>query len=135
MRVAVNITGVPQVTRALESLPDAVRADALGNLLFEAAKPVADAARERVRVRSGELKDSIKIGLRSKDAKVRRGAGIFVGSTSWRAHFEEFGTFRQAARSFLRYAYDAQAANARRIIEQGLLDAISKAARRASRRS
>jgi HK97 gp10 family phage protein len=138
MRVTVRIHGVAEVQRALESLPDAVRADALGDVLFEATKPIADAARAKAPVRSGRLRQSIRIALRARGQgqtlRASRGAGIFVGSTSPLAHLQEYGTAHHGPQPFMRPALDAQAGNAKRIIETGLLDAVMKAVRRARAR-
>ena len=139
MRVTVKVHGVPEVQRALESLPDAVKADAIGNVLFEAAKPVADAARANVPVRTGKLRQSIKIALRARGqgqtTRAQRGSGIFVGSTSALAHLSEYGTSRQPAQGWMRRAYDSTAGKARQTIETGLLDAIMKAVKRARARA
>jgi HK97 gp10 family phage protein len=135
MRVTVKITGVKEVQDALNSLPDAVRADALGNVLFEAAKPIADAARANAPVRTGKLRDSIKISLRARGmgewVRASRGAGIFIGATAPHAHFSEFGTAREPAQGWFRRAYDSAAPKARQVLETGLLDAVMKAVRRA----
>lgn len=135
MRVNVRITGIPEVQRALASLPDSVRADAIGNVLFAAAKPIADAARAAAPVRTGALRESIRIALRARGAgqtaRAKRGAGIFIGSTSPVAHFTEYGTSRQPAQGWMRRAYDGTARTAQRTIETGLLDAISRAVARA----
>lgn len=135
MRISVRIHGVPEVRRALESLPDAVRADAIGNVLYEAAKPIADAARAKAPVRTGKLRQSIKIALRARGqgqtARATRGAGIFVGSTSALAHLSEFGSSRQPAKGWMRGAFDSQAGTAQRTIENGLLDAVMKAVAKA----
>jgi len=135
MRVSVKITGIPEVQAALESLPDAVRADAIGNVLFDAAKPVADAARAQAPVRTGKLRQSIEIALRARGqgqtARARRGSGIFVGSTSPLAHLSEYGTSRQPAQGWMRRSYDSTADTARQIMENGLLDAVMKAVAKA----
>jgi HK97 gp10 family phage protein len=139
LRVQVKITGVKEVQDVLNSLPDAVRQDAIGNVLFEAAKPIADAARANAPVRTGKLRNSIKISLRARGmgewVRAHRGAGIFVGATAPHAHFSEFGTARQPAQGWFRRAFDSAAETARRRIENGLLDAVLKAVRKAAQRN
>jgi HK97 gp10 family phage protein len=82
-------------------------------------------------VRTGRLRQSLTVGRIAKDAKASKGAGVFIGSTSPLAHFQEYGTRHHPPQPFMRPAYDARADAARRIIEAGLLEEVRKAVARA----
>jgi HK97 gp10 family phage protein len=136
MRITVTVRGVPEVQRALESLPDAVRREAAMQVLTEAAEPIAAAARSRAPVRTGKLRDSIVVSATAKGLAIRGSvagdaATVFVGSTSSLAHFQEYGTAHHGAQPFMRPAFDAQGQAAARTIERELLGRLMAAARRA----
>jgi HK97 gp10 family phage protein len=131
MHVEVKIHGVPEVRKALAQLPQEIRDEALDRTLRDAAKAILEAARARVRVLTGRLRESLTVGRVAKDAKARKGDAIFVGSSSPLAHFQEFGTAHHPPHPFMRPAYDARANAARRIIEAGLLEEVRKAVDRA----
>jgi HK97 gp10 family phage protein len=124
--LTIKVNGVPQVQGALDGIPKAIQDDAMGDVLYAAAQIIADAARSRVRVRTGKLRDSIKIGLTAKDETVERGQGIFVGSTSPIAHIIEFGASHRPARPYMRPAYDAEATAAQKEIRDGFLKALDE---------
>jgi HK97 gp10 family phage protein len=127
MRVYVKVTGAKEAAAALQQLPKELHGNAMGDVLYEAAKPIADEARRIVRVRTGTLRDSIKIALATKDQKAERGSAIFIGATEFYAHFMEFGAPQHPPYPFMRPAFDAKGKEAQQIIEQGLLQAVSRA--------
>jgi HK97 gp10 family phage protein len=131
MRVEIRIHGLQEVQRALAALPQEIREESLDKTLRAAAEPILEAARARAPMRTGRLRQSLAVGLVTKDAKASKGAAVFIGSTSPLAHFQEYGTRHHPPQPFMRPAYDARADAARRIIEAGLLAEISKAVQRA----
>jgi HK97 gp10 family phage protein len=131
MRVEIRIHGLQEVQRALAQLPQEIREEALERTLRAAAESILEAARARAPVRTGRLRQSLAVGQVAKDAKASKGAGVFIGSTSPHAHFQEFGTAHHPPKRFMRPAFDARADAARRIIEAGLLQELNQAVARA----
>lgn len=96
IQIEVKIEGMKEVENALNQLPKAAGKSALRTALRKAAKPIAPAAKAYAPVRSGKLKDSIKIMTTVKksqqgEVKDPKLPHVFVGSTAPHAHLVEFG--------------------------------------------
>lgn len=130
LEVTAEIQGLDELERRLVALPSAVGIKVMRSALLDAAKPIRDAARERVHKRTGALARSIGLasGATGKDGAF---AGIRMARklAGWRWHFEEFGTSRQRARPFLRPAFDEQVMPALRRFSEQLSKRIERAAR------
>lgn len=91
----VEIKGLAELHKALQELPAKIERNVLRGGLRAGAKVIETAARERVPVKQGLLRDSIGVSMRvsSKTGTVR--ATIKAGSKkAWYAHLVEFGTAR-----------------------------------------
>ncbi len=88
-----HVSGLFELDKLLKELPAKVERNILRGAMRAGAKVFADRARELVPVRSGQLRDSIKVSTRSKrgrvSATVRAG-----GKKAFYAHMVEFGTAR-----------------------------------------
>lgn len=94
-----KIVGLERLRRKLRKIPAQVHKD-VSLALAEGAERIADGARERVPVASGDLKDSIRV-RGSED-----GMSISVEAPAEHARFVEFGTRRTPARPFLLPAFE-----------------------------
>lgn len=108
-----EIKGAKEMERLLKELGPRV-AQRVGDAALRAgAKPIVDAAKQRVAVRSGALRDSITVvsdRRRNDDARV-----VLIGfkkPASGHAHLIEFGTAHSAAKPFMRPAMDEKAQEA-----------------------
>lgn len=124
--------GMQDFSNALRQLPEKVQTKVLRSALRSGAVVIRKEAVRRVRKRSGELAKSIVVRTqRGRFDRVLIGFKRPVGS---RAHFEEFGTRRQAASPFIRPAFDAKGSAAIEKIGQMLGRGIEREAEK-SRRS
>jgi HK97 gp10 family phage protein len=98
--------------------------------LERAAEVVADAARQRVPVLTGTLKDTIRVTRLTGDP--RRNIRIYAGSRikggsmkkgaergAFYAHMVEYGTVKMRARPFLRPALNASKSTIQSILREG----------------
>lgn len=148
MELKFEIKGLRELDAGLAELPAAVRGKTLEAALMRAAKPILDEARSRAPVRQGGAK---RIGKGSKGrlpgflrASLRRArkrasdasATVQIGPhrRAFYGMFQEFGTSRQAARPFLRPAFDAKAQEALKLLRDALSAEIVKAAQRIASR-
>lgn len=159
-----ELTGMKELMDALEQLPTvAMQKGAIRNALKEAGKPIAEAAKENVPVRTGKLRDSIKVSTSLK-ATQRKGrfdrssVTVYVGSSSPLAHLIEFGTTKReledprivtiggrtvkitntgqvSPRPFLRQAWDANKEKVIKIFGDAMWVQIQKAARRLAKKA
>lgn len=93
----VTIKGLPELMRALEQLPGKLARNVLRGAFRAGAKVVADEASNAAPVRSGLLRDSIRVTTRVKAQRisgtVRAGGKGKKGAKMARhAHLVEFGT-------------------------------------------
>lgn len=90
--------------------------------LEQAAELVAQAARQKVPVRTGKLKDTIRVVRLKGDPKqdVRVYAGNRVKGGAFYAHMVEYGTFNtMPAKPFLRPALNSVRGRIKSIVENG----------------
>lgn len=113
MNILLKVLGVRRIDKALADLEPKIQKKILRDGLKAGAKIVADEAKLKVPVDSGDLKKSIKVraGKRAGRGKIRRtvvtGKGFFKGQEFY-GGFVEFGTRKMRARPFMRPAYEAK---------------------------
>lgn len=104
-----RIQGVREVDRVLKLMPREIAEKALVAALRKGAKIIRDEAETRAPVATGRLKENIRVRkARGRGAS----ATVTIGPTRKVAHigmFAEFGTATQAARPWLRPAFDQTA--------------------------
>lgn len=133
-----KVTGFVELERALRALPDELTEKVLNTALRKAGEPMAAAAKEHA-PRSddpgphGHMADSIKLrAIRGAtdlfDTEVKLWLGPdpdhFYGS------FNEFGTVHQAAKPFMRPAFDQYVDETLTVFGKELGQAIEKAAKK-----
>jgi HK97 gp10 family phage protein len=105
MAVTTGIRGAKELQKLLKALPQRVAKRVTVNGLRAGGRVIANGMKQRVPVRTGDLRDSIIV---SSAAKATRGkSNVVVGfrtPTSRRAHLVEFGTEHSAAEPFMRPA-------------------------------
>jgi HK97 gp10 family phage protein len=88
-----HVSGLSELDKLLKELPAQVERNILRGAMRAGAKVFEGRAKQLVPVRSGQLRDSIKVSTRSKrgrvSATVRAG-----GKKAFYAHMVEFGTAR-----------------------------------------
>lgn len=91
MAVELKIDGLADLDRMLKELPAKVEANIMRGAIRTGAKVIEDRAKELAPVKSGKLRDSIKVSTRSKrgvvSATIRAGGG-----KAFYAKWVEFGT-------------------------------------------
>ena len=92
-----NVVGLKELEAIFATLPVKLSNNILRGALREACKPVAEDARRRVPVRTGRLRDSIRItaGIRNgipKAKVIAGGKGTKKVKGAWYAHMVEGGT-------------------------------------------
>lgn len=100
--------GKQQLFNKLRRLPDSVQ-DKVKAATLQGAEMIADDARNRVPVRSGKLKRSIKARRSEKNE-----FGAVAGSDEFYSRFVEFGTQKTTAQPFL---FPAFKANRKRVMD------------------
>ncbi len=125
MQFKIKVKGFKELDRVLADLPLAVSRRIISDALKKAAQPVLDSARAKVPVGSGtyrgrprpHLRDSLDVQptlsrrQRSKrtvqgDVELFIGPKVGIGQGGRHGHLVEFGTYKMAARPFLRPAWD-----------------------------
>lgn len=125
-----QVHGIPELRSVLRKLPATMQQKSIDTALRAGARLIAKRAKQLVRRRTGALAESITVG------KAKRGEArghIVVGyrsPTSRRAHFEEYGTSRQAARPHMRPALSSEGPAAIKKIGEALGKAIERNARK-----
>lgn len=141
MKTTVKIEGLSELREALHELPRATSTNVLKRVLTKAADPIVSMAESLAPVNTGRLQRSFKVGTKlsrrqkskhRKESKVEifAGAGALVQAIT-----SEFGTVRQAARPFMRPAWDANKMKALGSIKDDLADEIEKARKRLARKA
>ncbi len=92
-----KFSGLKELEQVLSTLPTKLQNNVLRGALRAAAKPVAEEARRRVPVKSGRLRDSIRVtaGIRNnlpKSKVIAGGKGTKKSVGAWYAHMVEGGT-------------------------------------------
>lgn len=92
----VTVSGLAELHKMLQQLPGKIEGNLMRGALRAGQKVFLDAARSRVPVDSGELRDSLRIQTKGKSKKfgwVR--VNLVAGNKkAWYAHMVEFGTVR-----------------------------------------
>jgi HK97 gp10 family phage protein len=89
----VKITGLAELHKALQELPAKIERNVLRGGLRAGANVIREEARNRAPVKSGALRDSIRVSVRAKRGEVT--ATIKAGGKkAWYAHLVEYGTAR-----------------------------------------
>lgn len=129
----IKVTGLDGLNAQLMELKAQTAAKVLASAARKAFKPVLDAAKQMVPVRSGALRDALKMGsAKNHEGDAIVNVGIYVGRTeavpsdemppARRWHFIELGTAHMPAQPFLRPALDE---NASAVVE-GLKDVLAE---------
>ena len=88
-----HVSGLFELDKLLKELPAKVERNILRGAMRAGAKVFADRAKELVPVKSGQLRDSIKVSTRSKRGRVSATVSA-GGKKAFYAHMVEFGTAR-----------------------------------------
>jgi HK97 gp10 family phage protein len=138
--ITVKIEGLKEIADAFEHLPDATSAHIVQRILDERARPIADAARALCPADTGELRDSIIV---SAELSPRQSAlheteeadiEVFIGSSLFYAHMQEFGTEHNPPHPFMRPAWDGAKNALLTNLKEDLWDEIETAVGKAARR-
>jgi HK97 gp10 family phage protein len=145
----VRLEGLDELKQILKGLPAAMGGEALKEAALEAMEPVLARARQLVPVKSGRLKRSLGIQIRTESRSyidVRVGANLerSLGETGPHAHLVEFGTGPRydkdgrfvgvmPAEPFMRPAWDAESRNIEPRFQRVLAKALDRYAREADR--
>lgn len=88
-----NVKGLAELDKLLKELPAKVEGNIMRGAMRAGAKVFEDRAKQMVPVKSGQLRDSIKVSTRSKRGRVS--ATVTAGGKkAFYAHMVEFGTAR-----------------------------------------
>jgi HK97 gp10 family phage protein len=118
MSDGVTTTGLEELRRAVEELPEAIQ-NALKDVARETAERIATRARQLVHVRSGRTRDSIRVVEDAARHQYRVDVGPHEGMPAdkdWPANVPlwlEYGTRFRSAHPFMRPALDAEDARYR----------------------
>ena len=159
-----QLSGVKELTKLLDQLPTvAMRKTVIRNALKKAGQPIAEAAKANVPVKSGRLRDTIKVSTSLKASQRggkfdRSRVTVYIGSSSPLAHLVEFGTAerilkeprrvllngkwveikttgRTSPNPFLRSAWDSMKMVALKIFAVEIKNELYKSARRLAKRA
>lgn len=159
-----ELAGVKEILAMFDQLPTvAMRKTVIRNALKKAGQPIAEAAKANVPVRSGRLRDTIKVSTSLKASQRggkfdRSRVTVYIGSSSPVAHLVEFGTVERILKEprmvllngrwvkvrstgfvspnpFLRNAWDAMKHKALKTFAGEMEQQIYKAARRLRKRA
>lgn len=112
---SVKVEGLKELEKALNELPKATGKNVLKRTSIKSLTPMIEEARSLVPIRSGRLRDSLKISTRlsKRQAGIARRRTdksyfeIYAGASSLpHAHLVEFGTVKMRAQPFMRPAWD-----------------------------
>lgn len=122
----IELTGVDEILNRLQQMGENV-----GRLenkaLKNAAEPVLEDAKANVPIRTGKLKEGLKIGkIKNKDGVKYILVGVDRGDNSeiFYGKFIEFGTSKRAAHPFLQPAYEKNKNNIKEIIAETLKEGL-----------
>jgi|SRR5688572_15079229 len=119
-----RLEGGPEVEAALRELGGKIARNLGRNAARAGARVVVNSAKAKTPVRTGELRDSIRMF----DERFEQGANrtAYAGSRLFYAYWVEFGTARTPARSFLRAAKDESADAVREKMSDNLANGIER---------
>ncbi len=88
-----NVKGLAELDKLLKELPAKIEGNIMRGAMRAGARVFEDRAKQMVPVKSGQLRDSIKVSTRSKRGRVS--ATVTAGGKkAFYAHMVEFGTAR-----------------------------------------
>jgi HK97 gp10 family phage protein len=139
----VKMEGFRELERALAELPKATARNVLRRTLKKAAQPIEDDMEANAPVDTGWASKSIASSFTLNPAQKREAkketksfAEIHIGTRRGSAALlQEFGTFKQPARPFMRPAWEANQQISVKIIFDELGGEIDKAAARLARKA
>ena len=89
----VNVSGLADIQRMLDTLPAKIEANVMRGALRAGSNVIRDEAKRLAPVKGGALRASIRVSLRLKAGRIA--AQIKAGDKrAWYAHLVEFGTAR-----------------------------------------
>lgn len=143
---SIRIDGLKELDEALSQLPKATAKNVLRRTGILALAPVIAEAKRLVPVRSGDLRDSLKVTTKLSKRQQRANAKavaqgkatvqLYAGAAALpHAHLQEFGTQNHAPQPFMRPAWDANKDRVLEIIKTELGGEIEKAAGRLARKT
>jgi len=93
-----NLKGFAELAKALNELPEKIERNIVRSALRKAAKVIEQEAKQNVPVRSGKLRDSIRVSVRIKDGRplATVTAGGREKGQAFYAQFVELGTAAHA---------------------------------------
>lgn len=146
MKIRVEIEGARELDAALAQLPAATGKAVMRRALTKAARLTASRARAYAPVETGNLRESITITPRlnrrqsrgqpkAGDVAIYVGPAVGKGAKGSHGHLLEFGTYKMAARPFMRPAWESTKDQVLRTIQAELWAELRKAARRLARKA
>lgn len=130
-----EFSGFRSVAKELEELDVDIRKKVAKSALRKGAKPIRDTAISLAPIRSGTLRNAIRIGVLPKGTYGDAALGVIVrsgkkwqskGQDAWYAPFIEYGTVKQNPQPFLRPALDWRGAEAIQLVAKGISERIAK---------
>ena len=95
-----HIQGLAELHKALQQLPEELEKKILRGALGAGARVMKKAAQERVPVKSGALRKSVRVKTSARKGRYRLKATIVAGNKeAFYAHMVEFGTARHMIRA------------------------------------
>jgi len=134
--IKVKIEGLEQVKDRLKGLGPQISSKVLGRAVGSGARIIRNAARARVPVDTGVLRNSI-YSARIRELSSPEQVTYFVGSRKgkryqakqadgWYFHMVEFGTVKMPAQPFMRPAFETYKNSAEEEIKKQLLRGVEK---------
>lgn len=140
MKTTVRVEGLREVEAALEELKPAAARAQTRNALRAGGELLAKAARARVPVDQGHLRESITVSgtLTRRQRSLHRKQSDqeqFVGPGGHpQAHMQEYGTTHHRPQPYMRPAFDEEKENVLKRITDQLMVSVQRAIERARRR-
>jgi HK97 gp10 family phage protein len=143
MGITVKVEGLSELKNALEQLPKATNKTVMRKVLMARAKPIAEAAKSYVPVKSGLLRDSIIASTRLSKRQKREAketasyVEVYAGPGPLPyAHLVEFGSIHEPRPApFMRPAWDSAKGSLLNNIKDDLWAEIRKAVDKLARKA
>jgi HK97 gp10 family phage protein len=108
-----SVTGLPALQQILQGMQRALGTESLRACTAAAAQPILFEAQQRAPVRTGAVRAALQVVTpnsprRNSSSSVVQVANSGPGGATHEAIFSEYGTEKQAARPFLRPAFETQ---------------------------
>ena len=141
-KTGVRIEGLAEVQTALRELPNATAKNIMRRILKKRGEPIADAARQKVPVDKGHLKNSITVATKLVKSQRRKhkkpdkdDVEVYVGpGADPAAHLQEFGTVNHPPQPFMRPAWDGEKDKVLENLREDMWTEIKKAAARRAKK-